>query len=72
MDHLRLDGVLRNEIPVAADASCLTGEEVLVWRENQISNCVEKWMSPYEVARIDDSIKLEYIRIEELDPRPFN
>lgn len=29
-------------------------------------------MGPYEIVRIEEKNKLEYVRIDERDPRPFN
>lgn len=70
---IRTDRALRHAIPAAAYVTYEQGEEILVWREQQVNNRIGESVGPHVVDAWDPQKKLVYIRETQIGPiRPFN
>lgn len=62
MAKVRISRALKHSVPSAADQQYNPGDEVLVWRENLISNKLGEWIGPFDVTQFNAKHKLVFVR----------
>lgn len=53
MVTLRVQRAHRHRVPIAADCVLEFGQEVLLWREKVVENCIGEWIGLFPILAFD-------------------
>ena len=76
----KIQRALQHNTPPAADRDYSPGDQVLIWRENQVENRIGEWIEPYTVVSYDSEAKIvlvqrsadaQYERYNTVQVKPF-